>query len=218
LGELDDAAVALDEAVRLSLRGENQLARIYALGYLALVRIAQGDPGSARLSVDDALALAPGPPLTEHFVLATGVLADARLSPDQKQLEQALALARRGAAPIEIASVQLALGEYLRDPATLQDARATLAECEDTGRLPELIEEAERSLRGRRPGPRRQIAGDLSDKELAVLRLMPSDSSLREIAQTLYLSQNTIKTHTRSIYRKLGASSREQAVVRGREL
>jgi len=47
---------------------------------------------------------------------------------------------------------------------------------------------------------------------------MPSDSSLREIAQTLYLSQNTIKTHTRSIYRKLGASSREQAVVRGREL
>ena len=43
-------------------------------------------------------------------------------------------------------------------------------------------------------------------------------SSLREIAQSLYVSQNTVKTHTRSIYRKLGASSREQAVARGREL
>jgi LuxR family transcriptional regulator, maltose regulon positive regulatory protein len=218
LGELDGAADALEEAVRLSLRGENPLARIYALGYLALVRIAQDDPGSARLLVDEALALASGPPLSEHFVLATALLGDARLSPDEKQLRQALALARRGAAPVEIAAVQLALGEYLRDPATLQGARATLAECEDAGRLPELIEQAELSLRGRRPGSRRQIAGDLSDRELAVLRLMPSDSSLREIAQSLYLSQNTIKTHTRSIYRKLGATSREQAVVRGREL
>jgi LuxR family transcriptional regulator, maltose regulon positive regulatory protein len=218
LGELDAAADALEEGARLSVRGENPLARIYALGYLALVRIAQADPESARLSADEALTLASGPPLTEHFVLATALLADARLTPEQEQLEHALALARRGAAPVEIAAVQLALGEYLRDPATLRDARATLAECEDPGRLPELIEAAERALRGRRPGARRQIAGDLSDRELAVLRLMPSESSLREIAQTLYLSQNTIKTHTRSIYRKLGASSREQAVVRGREL
>jgi LuxR family maltose regulon positive regulatory protein len=218
LGELDAAADALEEAVRRSVQGENLLARIYALGYLALVRIAQGDRDAARLSVDEALTLASGPALTEHFVFATALLGDALLSPARDQLEHALALARRGAAPIEIAAVQLALGEYLRDPATLREARTTLAECEDPGRLPELIEEVERGLRGRRPGARRQIAGDLSDKELAVLRLMPSDSSLREIAQSLYLSQNTVKTHTRSIYRKLGASSREQAVVRGREL
>jgi LuxR family maltose regulon positive regulatory protein len=218
LDELDDAAEALEEAIRLSLRGENALARIYALGYLALVRIGQSDPDAARVLVDDALSVASVPPLMEHFVLAMALLADARLSPDQQQLEQALALARRGAAPVEIAAVQLALGEFLRDPATLQEARATLAECEDAGRLPELIEEAELGLRGRRSGARRQIAGDLSDRELAVLRLMPSDTSLREIAQSLYLSQNTIKTHTRSIYRKLGATSREQAVVRGREL
>jgi LuxR family maltose regulon positive regulatory protein len=218
LAELDTAAEALEEAVRHSVRGENALARIYALGYLALVRIAQGDRGAARVSTDEALGLASGPPLTEHFVLATALLADARLSHDEQQLEQALALARRGAAPMEIAAVQLALGELLRDPATLRAARATLAECEDPGRLPELIEEAELGLRGRRPGSRRHIAGDLSDRELAVLQLMPSDSSLREIAQTLYLSPNTIKTHTRSIYRKLGATRREQAVVRGREL
>ena len=74
------------------------------------------------------------------------------------------------------------------------------------------------ALRGRRPGPRRAIAGDLSDRELAVLQLLPGDSSLREIASALYVSLNTVKTHARSIYRKLDASSREEAVERGREL
>ena len=104
------------------------------------------------------------------------------------------------------------------DPATLREARAILADCEDTGRLPELIEQAELRLRGRAPGPRRKLAGDLSDRELAVLRLLPGEASLREIASDLYLSLNTVKTHSRSIYRKLDASSREQAVARAREL
>jgi LuxR family transcriptional regulator, maltose regulon positive regulatory protein len=217
-GRLDDADAALQEAARLSLRGGNQLARIYALGYLALVRLEQGAAAASQLNVDEAYALAPGPPLTEHFVLATTHLAAGRLTQDEQRFEQALALARRGAAPMEIASVQLALGELLRDAATLRAARETLAGCDDPGRLLDAIESAERKLRGRRTGPRRPIAGDLSDRELAVLKLMPTDSSLREIGDALFLSQNTIKTHTRSIYRKLGATNREQAVVRGREL
>jgi LuxR family maltose regulon positive regulatory protein len=217
-GLLEEAGLALHEAVRLSARVENALARIYALGYLSLVLLEQDDVDAARRAADEALRLASGPPLTEHFVLATALLADGRLTGEVDGLEHALALARRGAAPMEIAAVQLALGELRRDPATLREARATIAECDDPGRLPSLIETAELALRGRRSGPRRQIAGDLSDRELAVLRLMPSDSSLREIAQSLYLSQNTVKTHARAIYRKLGASSREQAVTRGREL
>ncbi|MDX6567125.1 MAG: hypothetical protein QOE10_2787, partial [Gaiellales bacterium] len=112
----------------------------------------------------------------------------------------------------------LALGEVRRDPATLAEARSALAGCEEPGRLPALIEEAERALRGRRPGPRRALAGDLSDRELAVLQLLPGDSSLREIASSLYVSLNTVKTHARAIYRKLDASNRQEAVERGREL
>src|SRR6185437_15347518 len=100
----------------------------------------------------------------------------------------------------------------------LRAARHEIDDCEDPGRLPELIEAAEIALRGRQKGRRRAIAGDLSDRELAVLQLLPTDLSLRDIASSLYLSLNTVKTHTRSIYRKLGASSREEAVARGREL
>ena len=55
-------------------------------------------------------------------------------------------------------------------------------------------------------------------RELAVLRLLPSPLSLREIGAQLYVSLNTIKSHTRSIYRKLDAGARDDAVDRARQL
>jgi len=217
-GELEEAEASLLEAVRLADSGRNELARIYALGYLGLTRLDASDPEGAGVAAHEALERAAGPPASEHFVTAMALLAQGRLSEDAAALEQAVALARRGAAPIEIAAALIGLGEARRDPATLREARVVLADCEDAGRLPELIEQAELRLRGRARGPRRKLAGDLSDRELAVLRLLPGEASLREIASALYLSLNTVKTHSRSIYRKLDASSREQAVARGREL
>ena len=217
-GELGEAEASLLEAVRLAGSGSNELARIYALGYLGLVRLDAADPEGAGVAARDALEHAARPPASEHFVTAMALLAHGRLGQDAAALEQAVALARRGAAAIEIAAALTGLGEARRDPATLREAREVLADCEDTGRLPQLIEQAELRLRGRAPGPRRKLAGDLSDRELAVLRLLPGEASLREIASSLYLSLNTVKTHSRSIYRKLDASSREQAVARGREL
>jgi LuxR family transcriptional regulator, maltose regulon positive regulatory protein len=58
----------------------------------------------------------------------------------------------------------------------------------------------------------------LSRSELAVLRLLPSFLTNQEIADALFLSVNTVKTHLRSIYRKLSVSSRRQAIANGRRL
>ena len=58
----------------------------------------------------------------------------------------------------------------------------------------------------------------LTDRELLVLRYLTSTLSNAEIASELYLSVNTIKTHQRMIYRKLGADGRRDAVRRAREL
>jgi LuxR family maltose regulon positive regulatory protein len=56
----------------------------------------------------------------------------------------------------------------------------------------------------------------LTTAELRVLQFLPTHRSLPEIAQELNVSANTVKTHTRAIYRKLEASSRAGAVVRAR--
>ena len=58
----------------------------------------------------------------------------------------------------------------------------------------------------------------LTEREAAVLRLLGGSLSLREIGQQLYLSANTIKTHTRAIYRKLGVSTRRDAIARARHI
>ena len=49
-----------------------------------------------------------------------------------------------------------------------------------------------------------------------MLHHLPSHLSFREIAERLYVSPNTVKTHARGIYRKLGVSSRGKAVDRAR--
>jgi LuxR family maltose regulon positive regulatory protein len=56
----------------------------------------------------------------------------------------------------------------------------------------------------------------LTAAELRVLRYLPSHLSFREIAERLCVSPNTVKTHARGIYRKVGVASRGQAVDRAR--
>jgi LuxR family maltose regulon positive regulatory protein len=58
----------------------------------------------------------------------------------------------------------------------------------------------------------------LSDRELEVLSMIAEGLSNPEIARKLYLSPNTLKAHTQSIYGKLGVHSRVQAVNLAREL
>lgn len=63
-----------------------------------------------------------------------------------------------------------------------------------------------------------QVPLDLTAAERRVLDLLPTHRSLSEIGEHLYVSRNTVKTHTVSIYRKLGVSGRSAAVSRAREL
>jgi DNA-binding NarL/FixJ family response regulator len=57
----------------------------------------------------------------------------------------------------------------------------------------------------------------LTAREMEVLRRLDGSASLSQIAAELYLSPNTVKTHTAALYRKLGARSRSEAVRIGRE-
>ena len=58
----------------------------------------------------------------------------------------------------------------------------------------------------------------LSDSELRVLRYLPTNLTVPEIAAELYVSPHTVKTHIRHVYAKLGAHRRTEAVTRARSL
>jgi LuxR family maltose regulon positive regulatory protein len=62
------------------------------------------------------------------------------------------------------------------------------------------------------------LAAPLTEREQAVLGFLDSDLSTRQIADELYLSVNTVRSHVRRIYRKLNASRRGDAVRRARHL
>jgi LuxR family transcriptional regulator, maltose regulon positive regulatory protein len=67
------------------------------------------------------------------------------------------------------------------------------------------------------PGPRHGLAEPLTAAEQRILELLPTSTYL-QMADTLAVSRNTVKTHLRSIYQKLGATSRSQAIERAVEL
>lgn len=62
------------------------------------------------------------------------------------------------------------------------------------------------------------LVEQLTERELAVLGYLPSRLSNADIAERIYVSVNTLKTHLKSIYRKLGVSDRDGAIERADEL
>jgi LuxR family transcriptional regulator, maltose regulon positive regulatory protein len=83
--------------------------------------------------------------------------------------------------------------------------------------LRKLLAALEQAASGSMP-PTPQLPEPLSERELEVLQLIAAGKSNRRIAQELFVAAGTVKTHIRSIYRKLDAHSRTQALVRAREL
>ena len=63
-----------------------------------------------------------------------------------------------------------------------------------------------------------ELAEDLTESEIRVLRYLPSNLSAPEIAAQVFLSTSTVKTHMRHVYEKLGVHKRTEAVERARDL
>jgi LuxR family maltose regulon positive regulatory protein len=70
----------------------------------------------------------------------------------------------------------------------------------------------------RRPIGSQRLVETLSERELDVLRLLAGDLSGPDIARELFVSLNTLRTHTKSVYAKLGVNNRRAAVRRASEL
>jgi LuxR family maltose regulon positive regulatory protein len=142
--------------------------------------------------------------------LLTTVLAHRRLSQATEaaqRLEEALALAE----PDDLAGPFIAGGSPVRSALTVLITPASRC-ASFAARILDRFD-------GRLPHGGGQPSGaSLTESELAVLRFLPSHMTNQEIAEALFLSINTIKTHLSSVYRKLGVTSRRQAIAQGRRL
>jgi LuxR family maltose regulon positive regulatory protein len=234
LGDTGRAGELLVEAARRAEADGNRLAYIYAEGYRALLAVNRGDLTLADSLVADAES-AVGQTLSgSHFVAMFPALARARLGTERADWAGsrhaagvAVELGRRGAGRVELAAALLTAAKASRicpdpqdpdvDPeALVGEARGLLRHCADPGPLVTTWlagEQRAAAARTRQEG----LIEPLTDRELAILQLLPAPSSLRELAAELFVTPNTLKTHLRAIYRKLGAESREAAVIRARE-
>jgi len=229
-GDPGGAATALGHTARLARATHNDLAAGYALGYLALIAAEAGALDEAEARARDATALSDEAGFAEHFVLTLAHLARGEvlrrrgdLAAAEAALEHAMRLSRRRAGRIEVAATLLALATLRHERGARDDAlelvrkaAGIVSACADPGPLAARIARAERLLR-RAPHRAPAEADALTDRELAVLRLLATELSQREIGGALYLSRNTVKTHVRVIYRKLGATQRAEAVHVARE-
>lgn len=99
----------------------------------------------------------------------------------------------------------------------MREASTILAKGYDLGNLPKQYEEIKFHLR-EAPGTTMVGASALTTAELRLLPYLTTHLSFPEIGERLYISRHTVKTQAMSIYRKLGASSRSEAVQRAMEV
>ena len=228
-GELDAAAAPLTEA--LASDASIAAARVAALSMLALVRVEQGQAGQAQEFVRTARQLVGDNDLGETqqgsvACTAAGALyaERGRTVEARKEFEHALRIQRRwfGISPwpvldsmFRLAPVLDDLGERSAAAAILGEARQLLTACpHGAGAQWARLHHLERRLV---PAVPVVAVEPLSEREVTVLRLLRGTLSLREIGQKLDLSPNTVKTHTRAIYRKLGVSTRQAAIAKGHD-
>ncbi|HJY60400.1 MAG TPA: LuxR C-terminal-related transcriptional regulator, partial [Streptosporangiaceae bacterium] len=179
----------------------------------AILRLAQDDPQAATTALapvlDGSAALGRRTWLVEAFVLeaiARDALGDAGAT--ERALERALDLAEPDGA-LSYFLLQPALGLFERH-ARHRTAHAAL--------LAEILSVLAGSKLAPTPtGPQPPLE-PLTDREIRVLRYLPTNLSTPEIANELYVSSNTVKTHIRNLYAKLGTHRRAEAVARARTL
>ncbi len=229
-GEPEAAAAWLEEAAHS--QASYPMTRIFSLSVLSLVEVELGRLPKAREAADAARLLAARDGLDEApqssiAYTAAGAVhaAYGQLEAARSDLEHALRTRQNlsGISPwhtfeptLWLARVLLASGDQAGAAGLADQARDVLTALPD-GADAQRARLAELDLRIVGPMRVLPLAVPLSEREVAVLRLLRGSLSLREIGLELYVSPNTIKTHTQAIYRKLGVSTRHDAVEHGRQ-
>ena len=224
-GDLDRAVTVLEAAAHSD--SAPHVVKVLSLSLESLAEAERGNLARSRACAELAMAIVDGRGMR---VMPQAVLAFAALGQAQAaagKLDEALATLELGSAVRRQSSVQriwdtilhlLVTARVAAAAGRSQMARDLLAELatsmsrfpDRTAAMQERIEAVHHLLRSELAAEK--LNEPLTSREQDVLRLLDRGLSLPQIAVKLYLSSNTVKTHARSVYRKLGAHSKAETL------
>ena len=199
-GRFDEARPFLARANEMAASLPDHFVAAVTPVFEAIAEIEDGRAAAARDLADTAIAYAD-----EHRIAEASQLA--RRSPENVMLTYALASAADVAFDHDHSDADRLLLE----------ARSIVDRCVDPGIAGRYLARVESRHGHADRVESGELVEELTDRELAVLRYLPSQLSQREIASELYVSLNTVKTHCRAIYRKLAVDGRKSAVHAARQ-
>lgn len=227
-GDFDAAGPFLEQAERLAPAEGHSFVQAVAPTLAAIAHIERNATVAAYTDAARAIDVATQLGLGD---LAQTALAHSVVARTSEEADDAITAARRG---VELArrsperityAYALASGgdvlchhDHPDGADLIAEARRVIGQCPDPGIAGRYLVRVEARHQLSTPQPvAAELVEDLTDRELAVLRYLPSELSQREIANELYVSLNTVKTHCRAIYRKLGTGDRKTAVQAARD-
>jgi LuxR family maltose regulon positive regulatory protein len=232
-GELDESRRIAVQAIERPDAPDRPEGYVVSLGLLALLDAEQGRTEAAEAWASQAITFARTSFHADswrvslaHLGLALACAANGRLDEAEREALRGERL-RRSPQPtvghahalLVLAKVRAARSRLEGAATTLKRARRMIAEFPDPGRLPAIAATVEEDLTtARAAAGNGRVVERPTAAELAVLQCLATGLSRREIGAKLYISLNTVKTHTRELYRKLGASSRADAVAQAEAL
>ena len=228
LGDLDGADATLAEAVDRAAAIGSTETRAIALGERSMLAAAREDVRTADALAEEAQRVIEEGELADYPTSALALAASARSRLRHGQWDHArrLLTAATRVTPhlthalpwlavqtrLELADAYVTLRDRAAAGATLEEARGILAVRPDLGILDDAVERLELEVSAM-PDTGTGASSGLTRAELRLLPLLSTHLSFREIGERLHVSRNTIKTQAISVYRKLGVSSRSEAVA-----
>jgi LuxR family transcriptional regulator, maltose regulon positive regulatory protein len=229
-GHPAEARPGLEELVRVVPPSAQPFAVMTALAVLSLIAGDKDDDRTAATLARRAAEVAEAQGLNAeplcgivHLALGRALSYQGQFAQAEEQLGRALGLLEIDSMVLHRAHTLLLLASVRRGHGDLPGARALVDQahelierCADPGILTMLLEQAVGALD---TAPYRRVeSAPLTERELAVLRLLPARLSNREIGRELNVSINTVRSHVQAIYRKFEVVTRDEAVAHARQL
>jgi LuxR family transcriptional regulator, maltose regulon positive regulatory protein len=223
-GKKVEAQAAVEEAIRIGRSSPVRTTMIRSLALLGLIADDQGRADDAEALSRQALELTEDEGLAESPVVGAVFTLLGRIRARRGDVrgaraahEHAFALQRypveRFHALVELLPIRHADDDDEGVQELLVEAGRLEATGIDFGVLPRRMKAVSWRFR-----TAEKVAGTLSAREVEVLRLLCGPLSLRDIGKELFISHDTVKSHVKAIYHKLGVPSRKEAVAVSRKL